>query len=197
MLALVLRTAAVAELLSWLLAPAGQRRRDASTTRVTYIYTFIEIYHHTILLFSKCNVFAKNYLAGHATCTVYRKTSEGENFRVSESTAKVFSANFVGGDHLYGKTNNPRKFSLHNQFSPSNVSRYTVYQLCIYIPPCEAVGGGTRGGVEPLRGDLQDDLQGRGTPWAGAVPPSWGGLPWQWGDPSLASSLGLGMEVSS
>ena len=58
-------------------------------------------------------------------------------FAVSESSsAKVFSTNFVGGDHLYGRTSNPRKFFLRNVlvyhritkvFSLESFPLYTVY----------------------------------------------------------------------
>ena len=41
-------------------------------------------------------------------------------FAVSESSAKVFSANFVGSDHLYGRTSNPRKCFLRNVSLPPN-----------------------------------------------------------------------------
>ena len=49
-------------------------------------------------------------------------------FAVSES-AKVFSANIVGGDHLYGRTSNPRKFLPLNResFLPRMFSAIRYY----------------------------------------------------------------------
>ena len=49
----------------------------------------------------------------HVVLVSYGRKLSGEKtfafFAVSESSAKVFSVNFVGGDHLYGRTSNPRK----------------------------------------------------------------------------------------